>query len=60
MIIPREEGTLSDEIEKLIEQRNAARAAKDFKKADELRKKLTSQGIELEDTPHGTIWKKIL
>jgi cysteinyl-tRNA synthetase len=45
-------------IEALIAQRNAARKEKDFKKADEIRQKLTKEGITLEDTPKGTIWRK--
>lgn len=48
------------EIERSIEERNAARRAKDFKRADEIRKELKARGIELEDTKEGTIWKKAL
>jgi cysteinyl-tRNA synthetase len=44
-------------IEKLINDRNQARASKDFNKADEIRNKLTDMGIEIEDTPNGTIWR---
>ncbi len=43
-------------VEDLIEQRRAARAAKDYAKGDELRKELTDLGIELMDTPEGTRW----
>ena len=45
------------EIEKLIEQRQAARAAKDFKTADEIRSRLKETGVILEDTPQGVKWK---
>ena len=47
----------SEFIEKLINDRNQARASKDFNKADEIRNKLTDMGIEIEDTPNGTIWR---
>jgi cysteinyl-tRNA synthetase len=49
---------LPDEVEALIEQRNAARAARDFRKADELRAKLTASGISIEDGPDGTRWRR--
>ena len=38
----------------LVEQRDAARAAKDFAKADELRAELEQKGWQIEDTPAGT------
>jgi cysteinyl-tRNA synthetase len=46
-----------DEIEALIQKRNAARKAKDFAMADQIRDDLTSRGVILEDTPQGTRWK---
>jgi len=45
------------QIEKLITEREEARIAKNFKRADEIRKQLSGQGIELEDTAYGTKWK---
>jgi len=45
-------------IEKLIAERDAARKAKDFARADEIRRQLSAMGFALEDTPKGTIWKK--
>ncbi len=45
-------------IEALIAERDKARAAKDFKRADEIRDGLESQGILLEDGPGGTAWKR--
>lgn len=53
-------GGLSDaEIEALIEQRKAARAAKDFAKSDRLRDELQAQGITLIDKPGGvTEWHR--
>jgi cysteinyl-tRNA synthetase len=41
----------------LIDVRNAARKAKDFKESDRIRDELTAMGIELEDTKDGTKWK---
>jgi cysteinyl-tRNA synthetase len=46
------------EIEALIKKRNEARKNKDFKTADEARDELLRQGIVLEDTPSGTLWRK--
>ncbi len=46
------------EVEALIEERNAAKKKRDFKHADEIRKKLTDSGIVLEDTKDGSVrWK---
>jgi cysteinyl-tRNA synthetase len=46
------------EVEALIEERNAAKKKRDFKRADEIRQKLTDSGIILEDTKDGTVrWK---
>jgi cysteinyl-tRNA synthetase len=50
--------TLSEqEIEKLVTERNEARSKKNWKRADEIREQLASQGIVLEDDPQGTIWR---
>jgi cysteinyl-tRNA synthetase len=46
-------------VEALIEERRAARAAKNFARADEIRKNLEAEGILLEDNPAGTSWRKI-
>jgi len=40
-----------------IEERNAARRSKNWKKADEIRNELLSKGIVLQDTPEGTRWR---
>jgi cysteinyl-tRNA synthetase len=46
-------------VESLIGQRNEARKAKDFAKADGLRAELKAQGIEIMDGPAGTTWKVV-
>ncbi len=46
-------------VEAKIADRTAARAAKDFARADEIRKALSAQGIELMDTPAGTAWRVV-
>ena len=51
------DAALVTEIEAMIEQRNAARRDRDFKKADQIRNDLAARGIILEDTPQGTKWK---
>lgn len=51
-----EQKLLDEEIEKLIEERQAARKQKDFARADEIRTRLASAGIILEDTREGVRW----
>ena len=46
-----------EEIERLIEDRRMARASRDFSTADEIRQKLDTCGIVLEDSASGTRWK---
>jgi cysteinyl-tRNA synthetase len=48
------------EIEALIQQRNAARAARDFSTADSLRAKLANMGIELLDGKDGVKWRRTI
>ncbi len=53
------EGELSsDEIEALIEQRNAAKAARDFAAADALRDQLSDAGVSIQDGRDGTSWRR--
>ena len=46
-----------EQIESLINRRNEARKAKDFKTSDEVRDQLTQMGISISDTALGTIWE---
>jgi cysteinyl-tRNA synthetase len=45
------------EIEAALSERSAARAGKDFARADAIRDRLAKKGIILEDTPAGTVWR---
>ncbi|TXG77937.1 hypothetical protein E6P97_00640 [Patescibacteria group bacterium] len=49
---------ITNEQKQLIKAREAAREAKDWTKSDELRDLLREQGIEIKDTPHGTVWSR--
>ena len=53
-----EAGLSAENIEDLIRQRKEARAARNFKRADEIRDELQQQGIVLEDGPKGTTWRR--
>ncbi len=46
-----------EDIDQLVSQRTLARKNKDFKQADSIRKKLFDMGIEVQDTPSGTLWE---
>lgn len=58
LVYNRKTDALDEEVEKLIEQRTAARKAKDFATADAIRDKLKEMGIVLEDTPQGVKWTR--
>ncbi|MDY3118136.1 MAG: cysteine--tRNA ligase [Peptoniphilus sp.] len=59
-ILYRRENTDEDSaIEALLEERKAARAKKDFARADEIRDELFEKGIAIEDTREGTLWKRM-
>lgn len=53
-----DEEAISEEIERLIEERQQARKEKNWALADKIRDDLKSQGIILEDTPSGVKWKR--
>lgn len=52
------EGPSDSEIDKMVEDRIAARKAKDFAEADRIRDVLQEQGVILEDGPKGTSWRR--
>jgi cysteine--tRNA ligase len=58
LITVRKQLSLDEKVKALINRRQEARKAKDFAKADEIRDRLLSMGIILEDTREGVKWKK--
>ena len=58
IIIEKKEEMLDEEIEAMIEKRQAARKERDFALADQIRDELLARGIILEDTREGVKWKK--
>ena len=58
LIVEKKEEILDTEIEALIQERQDARKAKNFARADEIRDALAAQGIILEDTREGVKWKR--
>ena len=53
----RREEKLSDEAMELINRREEARKAKDWKTADQIREQLMKMGITIQDTPQGVKWR---
>ena len=58
LIVDKKEEILDADIEALIQERQDARKAKNFARADEIRDTLAAQGIILEDTREGVKWKR--
>ena len=58
LLVDKKEDILDEDIEKLIEERQAARKAKDFARADAIRDELLEKGIVLKDTREGVQWKR--
>ncbi|MDG7011298.1 MAG: cysteine--tRNA ligase [Nitrososphaerota archaeon] len=53
------EDPLAPGLAALVSRREAARKRKDFAEADRLRKELLAAGVAVEDTPAGTVWKRV-
>src|SRR6185437_13112554 len=58
-VIRAEEPGLAEEVERLIAEREAARKARDFARADRIRDELRGRGIALEDSKDGVRWRRI-
>lgn len=58
LIVDKSEELLESDIEALIKERQDARKAKNFARADEIRNELLDKGIVLEDTREGVKWKR--
>ncbi len=57
-ILPDESETLEPDVAALLEQRAAARAARDFAASDRLREELSAHGVTVEDTRDGQRWRR--
>ena len=57
--LEKKEESLDEEVERLIAERQAARKAKNFARADEIRAELLAKNIVLEDTREGVKWKRV-
>ena len=57
LFLNEKEQELSDDLKHLLDERMAARAAKNFKRSDELRDLLKSKGVAVEDTKSGQTWR---
>ena len=47
-----------DRIQALVDERAAAKQARDFARADAIRQQLADEGVLLEDTPAGVRWRR--
>jgi cysteinyl-tRNA synthetase len=56
--LPEREAESDPEIDALVAEREAARAARNWARADEIRDELAARGVALEDTPDGPRWKR--
>ena len=54
----RQKPSLTLTVNRLIEERNAAKKARDFARSDAIRKQLADAGIVVEDTKEGIRWKR--
>ena len=58
-VLVADEPGLADEVERMIAEREAARKARDFARADGIREELRGRGIALEDSKDGVRWKRV-
>ena len=58
LVVLKKEEVLDKDVEELIQERQAARKAKDFAKADEIRSRLLEMGIELKASRASVKWKR--
>ncbi|MDO4490093.1 MAG: cysteine--tRNA ligase [Lachnospiraceae bacterium] len=58
LIVEKKEEVLDADIEALIQERTAAKKAKNFARADEIRNQLLEMGIILKDTREGVVWQR--
>jgi cysteinyl-tRNA synthetase len=58
-VVRADEPGLADEVERLIADREAARKARDFGRADQIREELREKGIALEDSKDGVRWRRV-
>lgn len=58
LVVEKKSELLDADIEVLIEERQQARKARNFARADEIRAELLEKGIVLEDTREGVKWKR--
>jgi cysteinyl-tRNA synthetase len=56
-VLEGQEAVVDAEVERLLQEREAARRARDFSLADRLREELRQRGVEVEDTPSGPRWR---
>ncbi|MBI9104042.1 MAG: cysteine--tRNA ligase [Spirochaetales bacterium] len=56
--VKAEEKEGDPEIDALVEERNRSRSEKNFARADEIRDELLARGIEIKDSPQGTVWER--
>jgi cysteinyl-tRNA synthetase len=59
LVLSDAEEDLDGDVAALIREREAARKNKDWAGSDRIRDQLLERGIQLEDTPNGTIWRKV-
>jgi cysteinyl-tRNA synthetase len=59
LVLSDAEPEITDDVAELVKRRDEARATRDWAGADRIRDELLERGIQLEDTPNGTLWRKV-